>query len=551
MSTADKFPNFHREKQHIALLRSRLLLIVIGFSVLYIALAARATDITMISSKSYIKVYSPQKRREFRPEIVDRNGELLATNLKVASLYANPTELLDVDEAALALSTTLPDLRIEDVKKDLQRDSNFAWIKRNITPAEQEKVIQLGIPGIYFASENKRVYPTANLLAHTIGYVDIDNNGLAGVERAFEDMEISSYKGDEKKLELSVDLKVQHILHDELSKQMEAFQAIGAIGLVVDTQTGEILSLVSLPDFDPNFPKEAKDEQKFNRATLGTYEMGSTFKPFTAAMAFEYGTATPESLFDATRPLQVYGHTISDYHAKGRVMSVTEVIAYSSNIGTAKIAMQVGVEKQKAFLKKLGLFGKTEVEILEVGKTQMPKQWKEINMITISFGHGIAITPLNLMRAFLPMVNGGKLIPLTLLKRKDHKNAIGTQVISEKTSKQIIELLRQVVLIGSGKNSEVKGYSVGGKTGTAEKLTKGRYDGNKVISSFLSTFPTSNPKYAILAIFDEPKQQKNGPRPTGGIVAAPVVHNVINRIAPMLAIKPIAEPEPAAKAGSI
>lgn len=531
--------NFHREKQSTDMLRSRLTLIIIGFAIVFTALSVRATDAIIFDKDKFKGNGYAKKIREHRPEIIDRNGELLATNLRVASIYAHPQEILNIDEAYALLSEALPDEDKDRLKRRLNKKNKFAWVKRNITPQEQQAINGLGLPGIYFAMEDRRVYPNGNLLAHALGYVDVDNNGIAGVESYMDSHidELDNELGD-KPLQLSVDLKIQHILHDELSKQMKIFEAEGATAMIADVTNGEIVAMVSLPDFDPNFPNKAKSKQKFNSATLGSYEMGSTIKPITAAMAFEYGTAKPTSLYDATKPLRVSGHTISDYHAKKRILSVTEIMMFSSNIGAGKMALEVGTDRQKAFLKKLGMDKKTELEVAELGIPQLPKVWRDINTVTISYGHGFAITPAHLLKAYIPLVNGGNLIPITILKRKPNDDVIYERVITEKVSSEVDDLLRAIVVGGSGKSADVDGYFVGGKTGTAEKLTNGRYDKGKLMSSFIATFPTNKPKYVILVMFDEPKEQRRWVRPTGGITAAPVVKNVISRMAPLLGLKP-------------
>lgn len=530
--------NISREKQTTQMIRNRLTLIIIGFVFIFTALSVRTTQAIIFDTDKFKSNGYAKQKREHRPEIIDRNGELLATNLNVASIYVHPQEVLDLDEAYELISNALPAIDKDRLRKRLNKKNKFAWVKRNIAPQEQQALNQLGLPGIYFAKEEKRVYPNGNLLAHILGYVDIDNNGIAGFEKYMDDYLNDNDELNEKPLQLSIDLRIQHILHDEVLKQKEAFEAAGATAIIADVQTGELLAAISLPDYDPNFPNDANSHQKFNSATLGTYEMGSTFKPITAAMAFDYGTATPDKTYDATMPLRVNGRTISDYHAKKRVLSVTEIMMFSSNIGAGKMALEVGSERQQEFLKKLGMFEKTELEVGELGAPQLPGQWRDINTVTISYGHGFAITPAHLIKAYIPLTNGGNSLPLTFVK-KDFKDKIDkTRVMTEKTSEQVRETLRAIVTGGSGKTAEVDGYYVGGKTGTAEKLTNGRYDKGKLMSSFIATFPTNEPKYVILVMFDEPQQQKQWVRPTGGITAAPVVHNVISRITTVLGLPP-------------
>lgn len=531
--------HFHREKQSTEMIRSRLTLVILGFALLFIALSVRATDAIIFDKDKFKTTNYAKKAREHRPEIVDRNGALLATNLQVASVYVHPQEVLDIDETYNQLIEVLPDVNKDQLKRRINPKNKFAWVKRNITPQEQLAINNLGLPGVYFIQEERRVYPNGRLLAHVLGYVDVDNNGIAGIENYLDkkmDTE-GDFLGDQP-LQLSIDLKVQHILQDELTKQFEKFEAKGATAIIADVNNGEILGIVSLPDFDPNFSQDAKAYQKFSSATLGSYEMGSTFKPITAAMSFENGKSTPTKIYDATTALQIGRHRISDYHAKKRPLTVTEILMYSSNIGAARMGLEVGPEKQKEFLKKLGMLDKTELEVSELGNPQLPKDWKEIQTATISFGHGFAITPAHLVKAYLPLANGGDLVPLTLVKRKANDIILRTKIISEKTSRQTTDMLREIVTGGSGKSAEVEGYFVGGKTGTAEKLTNGRYDKGKLMSSFAAVFPTTQPKYMILVIMDEPQEIQKWVRPTGGITAAPVVKNVISRISPILGLKP-------------
>lgn len=527
---------FIREKQNSNMVRNRLVFIMSVFTLLFVIVGIKATEVTLLGVETKRNSKSSTSNREVsRSEIIDRNGQLLATNLKTASIYANPQEILDIEEAAAALAETLPDTDLTSLLADLSGEGEFTWVKRNISPKEQKAVNDLGLPGVYFTEDKKRVYPHGNLLAHILGYTNIDSKGIAGIEREFE--ELMTFDGEEP-LQLSIDLKLQHILRDELAKQMIAYDAIGAAGVLLNAQTGETLGMVSLPDFDPNMPAIATQEQKFNRLTLGTYEMGSTFKPFTAAMALDLGTATMKSKYDATKPIKFGRHRISDYHAKKRVLSLPEVIMFSSNIGTAKMAQQVGVVDHKAFVKKLGLLDRAEIEIPEKGHPQAPKAWKEINGMTISFGHGIAVTPVHMAKAFMPMVNGGNMHPITLIKKKPGDIIQSEKIITSKTSDQIRGLLRLVVEHGTGGGASASGYLVGGKTGTAEKITDGKYDKDRLIASFAGAFPMNDPKYIVLAIFDEPKQQKRWVRPTGGVVAAPAVGKIIARMGPSLGIKP-------------
>jgi len=517
------------------MVKSRLLFITCAFALFFFIIALKAAEVSVFGHDESAKKTAHGNPKIDRAEIVDRNGNLLATNLKIAGVYANPKEIIDVQETVLGLTSALVETDMKSLAQDFKKDTQFVWIKRNISPKEQQAVNDLGLPGIYFSEEITRVYPHGNLLAHILGYVNVDNEGLAGIERELNE---ALMWGSKEPLQLSIDVKIQHILRDELLTKLEEFQAHSASGMVVDVQTGETLAMVSLPDFDPNHPADATKEQKFNGLTLGVYEMGSIFKPITAAMAMDYGVADFNTTYDARTPLRFARQTISDYHGKKRILTLPEVIMYSSNIGTAKMALAIGTERQKEFLDKIGMLEKSEIEIPEKTAPQYPRKWKDINTITISFGHGIAVSPIHMAKAFIPLVNGGDLHPVTLLKKKDGDLTEAKKVISKTTSDKVRKLLRMVVKGGTGRNADAKGYLVGGKTGTAEKLENGKYSSTKVMSSFIGAFPMSEPRYVVIAIFDEPQQQKKYVRPTGGVVAAPVIKNIVARVGPILGIKP-------------
>jgi cell division protein FtsI (penicillin-binding protein 3) len=474
-----------------------------------------------------------------RGDIVDRNGLVLATTLGTESLFANPHDIADPDNAAVRLVAVFPDLNKADIAKRLKRDATFVWIKRNLTPKEQHTANNLGIPGLYFQPEQKRIYPYGNLLSHVIGFVGLDHNGLAGVERYFN-TKLRDTSSQKEPLKLSIDLRVQNILHEEMKKGMDDFGAIGATGIVLNIHSGEIMALSNLPDFDPHQPGSASENARFNRASLGAYEMGSTFKTFTTAMALDYGIANLNDSYDATHPIQYAHFTISDAHPLGRWLTIPEIYTYSSNIGTVRMAMDIGPTRQQEFLHKLGLMEPVKIELSEIGASHYPSEWREINMMTISYGHGMSVTPLHLIRAFASIVNGGMLESLTLLKDGNADNKDPVRVVSEKTSRQMRRLMRMVVEYGTGKKADVPGYRVGGKTGTAEKAQAGGYSHNAKLALFISTFPVDNPEYVVLVMVDEPKGNKSTAGfATGGWISAPIVGNIISRMAPMLGIRPV------------
>ncbi|SDE52154.1 MULTISPECIES: peptidoglycan D,D-transpeptidase FtsI family protein [Kordiimonas] len=477
-----------------------------------------------------------------RADILDRNGEVLATNLETSSLYANPSEIKNPADVAARLVAVLPDLSLSEVEEKLSSDRKFVWLKRKLSPREKWEVNALGVPAFQFQREEERVYPHGRLAAHALGYVDVDGNGLGGVEYFFNDRLNDAGRTDEP-IKLALDIRVQYALTDELEAAMSAHRAIGAAGIVMDVNSGEVIALASLPDYDPNDIRGVASQQRFNRATQGVYELGSTFKTFTFAAALDQGIATLEDGYDATKPLRIARFTIRDDHPKARYMSLPEIFAYSSNIGTAQMALDIGAERQQKFLRDLGFLDTTNLELAEVGSPIYPATWRKSSTMTISYGHGIAVSPVQLVNGIAAMVNGGRLIPATLTHNDDNWRQ-GQQVISQNTSRKIRQLLRLAVTKGTGGRSEAVGYRVGGKTGTAEKAVAGGYDRKALISSFVGVFPMDDPQYVVFALLDEPRGTKEtfGYR-SGGWVAAPVVKNVILRSAPLLGVAPKREDE--------
>jgi cell division protein FtsI (penicillin-binding protein 3) len=431
----------------------------------------------------------------------------------------------------------LPDIDRAQNAERLASGRGFVWIKRNLTPRQEYAVNALGIPGLDFKREDRRVYPMGPLAAHVLGYTDLDGRGIAGVEMALDE----KVRRHGEPTALSIDVRVQNVLTEALAQAMSEFSAIGAMGLVLDVRNGEILAMTSLPGFDPNRLSEAKQANLFNRATLGVYEMGSTFKIFTAAMALDYGTATLTKSYDATKPIKISRFTINDYHATRRWLTVPEIFEVSSNIGAARMAMEVGPQRQHDFLARVGLLKASPVELPESGAPLAPSPWRDISTVTIAYGHGISVTPLQLATATAGIVNNGIMVPPTILKRPPGETVVAQRVVSERTSAEMRKLFRLVVAEGTGKNADAKGYLVGGKTGTAEKAAGRHYNRRALLSSFIGVFPINQPRYLVLAMLDEPRgTKKTHGFATGGWVAAPTVRQVIERIAPMLGVLPIA-----------
>lgn len=476
-----------------------------------------------------------------RADIRDRTGQLLATSVPTASLYANPRRVLDAAEAATKLVKIFPDLSEPALRAKLESDRSFVWIRRHLSPKQQFAVNRLGLPGLEFQREERRVYPYGALTAHIVGMTDIDDKGLAGIEHYFDE-ELRTHG---ETYALSIDVRVQHVLTTELARAMTTFQAVGAAGIVMNVKTGEVVALVSLPSFDPNEPNGVSDEARFNRISLGVYEMGSTFKIFTTAMALESGVTNIAGGYDAREPIRVARFVIRDYHAKRRWLSVPEIFIYSSNIGSAKMALDVGGAYQRAFLARLGMLHSMPIELSEVGAPLAPQTWREINTMTIAYGHGLAVSPLHLASGVAAIVNGGIYHAPTLMRRDPDARLEGRRVVSAKTSEEIRRLLRLVVEQGTGKNANAEGYLVGGKTGTAEKVGRHGYQAKSLLSSFVGVFPMNDPQYVVLAMIDEPQGTKETHGfATGGWVAAPVVGAVVRRAAPFLGVAPVDENAP-------
>ncbi|WP_374466221.1 peptidoglycan D,D-transpeptidase FtsI family protein [Ferrovibrio sp.] len=542
-------------KQALEASRGRLVIGIGLFSLAFIVLAGRLVELTVLRGAT-----EPVVARGVNPEliaktalmerqpIVDRNGNILATNLKIASLYADPRKVLNPVEAATRLAQALPELPAGEVQAKLASGKSFVWLKRGLTPREQYEVNRLGIPGLYFHNEQRRVYPQGPMAVHVLGYTDIDGKGISGVEQYFdEQLRDPSRTGDP--LELSIDIRVQHVVRDEVAKAVEFFNAIGGGGIVLDVYTGEVIAMVSLPDFDPAEPGTASKDSRFNRITLGVYEMGSTMKTLNTAMALDYGTVKLSSGYDATHPIQISRFTIKDDHPKKRWLSVPEIFMYSSNIGSAKMAVDVGPERQREFMQRMGMLNKPAIELPEVGGPLVPRNWKTVETMTISFGHGLSVTPLQLASATAAIVNGGVLHPPTLIKRPPGLPAPGRQVIRRDVSDVMRKLMLLVVEEGTGKKAEVDGYLVGGKTGSSEKVNeRGGYNKKANFNTFVAGFPMHNPRYIVQVMIDEPKGNKSTYGfATAGWTAAPAAGRIISRIAPLLGVPPVDESSPALK----
>lgn len=480
-----------------------------------------------------------------RPDIVDRNGRLLATDISAPSIFADPSAILDLDETVESLAGVLEGIDARRLRKELaDRTKQFVWIKRAVHPNAARVVHELGLPGIYQRDELHRVYPAAEITGQVLGYTDVDNRGQAGVERTIDQKGLAeladlALTASRPPVALSLDLSVQLGLSEVLGEAMTAYQASGAAGIVLDVATGEVLAQTSLPDYPAGDAKAAQDKAHIDRIANGTYELGSVFKTLTLAMAFDAGTATPDKQYDATRPLKVGRYEIDDLHPQRRWLSAEEVLLYSSNVGAAQMALEVGDRAEQAFLKRLGLLDPLSTELGPTPAPQVPKPWSKASTMTISFGHGLAVTPLQFAAAVASVVNGGTRIVPTYLQQERKP---GPQVLLRKeTATELRGLLRKNVVDkrGTGSRAAVAGYAVGGKTGTADIAGRGGYGSSGVLTSFLAVFPAAKPRYLTYVMLFEPKATEAtlGQR-TAGANAAPTTAKLIERIAPLLGLKP-------------
>ena len=544
-------------RQTLEQARTRLVVVGALFGLALLVVAGKLVDLAIVGSvgagnQAHV---TPPAARVVRADIVDRNGHVLATSIATASLFADPQKILDAPDSARQLASLFPDVTYGEFLQKLQGKNRFVWLRRHLTPRQKYDVTQLGIPGVGFEPDERRLYPQGSEVAQVIGYADIDSHGIAGIEESFDGY---LAKGTDP-LRLSIDVRLQHMLHREVAAQVEEFHAMGGGGLIMDTHTGEILAMVSLPDFDPEQPGAAplpapgEPDPHFNRMTLGVYEMGSIFKVFNTAMVLDSGKVKVTDYFDAWHPIKIGRFTIHDF--KGDELpgfsSVAKIFEISSNIGSAQMAKQVGPEWQEQFMDKLGLTKKMSLEVPEVGTPGIPHPWRPINMLTIAFGHGISVTPVQLVSAICAVANGGILRPATLIARPDGATPTGVRVISEETSDTMRRLMRLVVTGGTAKQfGNVPGYLVGGKTGTAEKIMLGSYAKRHAnLSSFVGVFPMTDPRYAVFVTIDEPHgNKKSAGFETGGWVAAPAVARVISSMGPLLGIPPVDPDSPVIQA---
>jgi cell division protein FtsI (penicillin-binding protein 3) len=533
------------ERAYLAKSRQRYRLACLAFTFAFLAIGGRLVSLgfdTVAPSSGGIRDISTTVHR---PDILDRNGQLLATDIKGATLYADPAKVIDRDELVEQVATVLPEIDTAELRERLKQGRRFVAIARELTPIQQAEIYELGQPGLGFIEEYRRVYPVGATACHVVGLVDVDNKGIAGIEKFIDDNPQLAMSNPEnavggETVTLSLDLGVQHVVREELEHAMTTFQAKAAAGVVIDVHSGEVMALVSLPDYDPNHREQALDKNRLDRMNSGVYEMGSVFKVFTAAAALDGGSATMRSSYDASQPIHVGSFTISDFHGKGRRLTVPEIFIYSSNIGAAKMALDLGIERHRDFLRRIGLLTRLNTELGESAAPIVPDPWQRVNTMTIAFGHGLSVTPLQLAASALPLVNGGFAVTPTFLPRSREAGIEESpRVLKPSTSQALLSLMRLNVLKGTGKHADAEGYRVGGKTGTAEKVVGRHYDTSLLLTSFLSVFPTDAPEYLVLVMLDEPKRvPESHNQATAGLNAAPTTGRIIERIGPIIGVAP-------------
>ena len=538
----------------------RLQYVVFAFAAVMMILAGKMTMLAMQGSDTPNRQSRATDMLASRADILDRNGRIMAMNYDVDSLYVNPQIIVDADAAVTGLAQIFPDIDSDWLAKILASDRKFAWLKGSISPEHKQAVHDLGEPGLIFGKRERRLYPNRAVAAHVLGGFKYENEaaasadilGVAGVEKAF-DAYLYGPNSTGQPLRLSIDLTVQTKLEDVLASNMQLMGAKGAAAVMMDVHTGEIVALASLPDFDPNHrPRpltqgKAEDSPLFNRAVQGVYELGSALKPFALAQGLDMGLIEPDTKIDIRGPIEWGPHKIRDFHNYGSVLTAEKVLVKSSNIGTARIAQNIGVQAQQEFLGALGLLKATSVELIEAptGRPQYAKNWSELSTMTISYGHGLSISPLHLAAAYATLANGGHVVKPTLLAGGN--GGLGPRVISQQTSEQMRDMLRKVVTQGTASMAQIDGYEIGGKTGTADKPNpRGEYDDDRVISTFASIFPAYNPQYSLVVMLDEPEDTSGAEtRRTAGWTAVPASSVIISRTAPLLGVMPALEPNSA------
>lgn len=522
-------------------------LLVLGLFSLFSLIAGNLISLGFLHEEDIrLHVASPIGVQKSRPDILDAEGRLLATDIEAPSLYANPSGLMEPAMVVKKLKKALPELDEMNLLRQLTKKKQFVFIKRGMHPKRAQEIFNLGLPGVDVTPEVRRVYPKGALGGYVLGHVDIDNVGHAGIEKYIDRVREAdaSLLGDAslKPVQLSLNVGANYILQQELKQALTLYKAKSAAGVVMNVHTGEVVALSSLPDLDPQVPSLQNDKERFDRITSGSFELGSVFKTVTMAMVLDAGKADLTTKVDVSSPLVIGRHKINDYHGVGGSLSLKDVFVRSSNIGTAKFALQMGVKRHRKFLKKLHLLGPVETELGVLRAPQTEARWGDVHSATVSYGHGLAITPLQFTSAVSALVNGGIYVNPTFLKRSERQaKQNGERVVSVRTSEKVRKLMRANVteLHGTARRAEVAAYRVGGKTGTANKVVNGKYSKSKVLTSFIGVFPADKPEYVVFVMLDDPQATKAASGLTvAGMNAAPTTGRIISRLAPLFKIKP-------------
>ncbi|WP_312734160.1 penicillin-binding protein 2 [Brevundimonas sp.] len=513
--------------------RVRIFLILIVFSCVFAGLAIGASYKALFAQTSG-RWSGANPNALVRGDLTDRNGELLATNIVHYGLYIDPSEIWDRDLAFGQLRRALPRIQAARLRKVLSGDRRLI-VLNGLTPQEKAAVHALALGGVTFEPEDRRAYPLGTSAEHLIGDADTGGQGVSGAELAFNN-EIRAAGERGESFPLSIDLRIQGVLENELAAAAVKAQAKGAVGIVTDVQTGEVLGMASWPTFNPADRGAAPEGATLNRAVAAHYEMGSVFKSFTVAAGLDTGQADMNTLFDASQAFQIGDRKIKDFHAQNRVMTLEEVYLHSSNIGTSQLALQMGPNTMRDYFRRLGLLNASTVELKESARPVAPRRWDNSTLASLSFGYGIMVTPAQVIQAMGALTNGGRMVPLTL-RKGGLRGAQTPQVVTEETSRTMLDLMRRNVVNGSGGFADAPGLRVGGKTGSANKLVNGHYDPSHAVGSFAAVFPVDGPvtakRYAILIVMDEPGAYPK----TGAYVAAPAVRNIADRIAGFLGVQ--------------
>jgi cell division protein FtsI (penicillin-binding protein 3) len=530
------------------MMRTRIRITIIFLVAIFVIVGVRLIQFGQVVPVTTIDGQERAAIEASRPALLDRNGLDLATDLRVPSLFADPRRIVDLDEAILKLRAAMPELSEATLRKQLSGDRGFVWVKREVTPQLRDKVMALGLPGIDYLTESKRFYPGGTESSHLVGTTNIDSQGISGMEKSIDDSGVALLQtvGIARAqalspTRLSIDLRVQYALWAELSDALTRYQAIASAGVMLNAKTGEVIAMVSLPDFDPNDPATALLDGRLNRITAGAYELGSTFKSIAFAAALDSGKVSLRDSFDASTGVKFGRFTINDFHGQNRILTVPEIYQYSSNVGTIKMVQALGKDDYRAFLTRIGFDDPLVTELPERARTNVPKVFSEVTAATAAFGHGLSITPMHMAAAMVALVNGGDYITPTFYPRTvAEARGLYRRVVTQGTSDRIRYLMRLNAMVGSGTrmNKIANGYRVGGKTGTAEKVINGRYSSEKNLNTFAAAFPIDDPQYVLLIIVDEPKAENPASGATAGWNAGEVAGRVIQRTAVMLGLTP-------------